>query len=465
VKNRSLLFRLIAAFAVVIIVALLAVFVFMTWSTAAEFERFRDRVDAQRATDLRIALARYYAVSGDWTGVQPYVKHIGAMWDWRIIVTDPENTVVADSDEALLGTRYDESLGAGLLMSPIGERQPFGSLYIEPQTPPGAERALLSLALKRIGLFLLLGMIVAFAASVAMAWFLSHRILSPVQLLRHAVQKLGAGDLSQRVNLTDQGEIGELASAFNAMANGLERADQVQRQMIGDIAHELRTPLSNIRGYIEAVRDRVIEPDEETIATLDGEAVLLSRLVDDLQELSMVEAGQMALEFQPEDIVELVAHSMDAMSTSAAARGVHMERTMDADLPLVTADYHRISQVMRNLLDNALTHTSEGGSITVGALRSGDFVEVSVSDTGEGIEAEDLPHIFDRFYRADRSRTRATGGRGLGLTISKGLVEAHGGSLTVESTPGKGSRFCFALPAFSEEAPAEKQPGSSGEQS
>jgi two-component system, OmpR family, sensor histidine kinase BaeS len=121
--------------------------------------------------------------------------------------------------------------------------------------------------------------------------------------------------------------------------------------------------------------------------------------------------------------------------------------------------------VMRNLLDNALTHTSEGGSITVGALRSGDFVEVSVSDTGEGIEAEDLPHIFDRFYRADRSRTRATGGRGLGLTISKGLVEAHGGSLTVESTPGKGSRFCFALPAFSEEAPAEKQPGSSGEQS
>ena len=456
-KNRSLLFRLIAAFAVVIIVALLAVFVFMTWSTAAEFDRFRDRVDAQRATDLRIALARYYAVSDDWTGVQPYVRHIGTIWDWRIIVTDETNVVVADSDESLLGTQYSEPPEAGRLMSPIGDRQSLGTLYIEPQTPPGAERAMLSLALERVGLFLLLGMIVAFAASVAMAWFLSRRTLAPVETLRHAVQKLGAGDLSQRVVLTDQGEIGELATAFNAMANGLERANQVQRQMIGDIAHELRTPLSNIRGYIEAVRDRVIEPDEETIATLDGEAVLLSRLVDDLQELSMVEAGQMALEFQPEDIGELVAHSMDAMAASAAARGVRMERRMDAELPLVSADYHRISQVLRNLLDNALTHTGEGGGITVDGRRAGDFVEVSVRDTGEGISPEDLPHIFDRFYRADRSRTRATGGRGLGLTISKGLVEAHGGQLQVESTLGQGSRFYFTVPVFTEERPAEEQ--------
>ena len=449
-KNRSLLFRLIAAFSVVIIVALLAVFVFMTWSTAAEFDRFKERLDTQRAADLRIALTRYYATAGDWTGVQPYVKHIGSMWDWRIIVTDTDDTVVADSDETLLDTQYSESPRTGRLMSNIGERQSFGTLYVEPQAPPGAERALLSLALERIGLFLLLGMIVASAASVALAWFLSRRILTPVRTLRLAVQKLGAGDLTQRVETTNLGDLGELASAFNAMANALQHMNHVQRQMIADVAHELRTPLSNIRGYIEAVRDRILEPDEETIATLDGEAMLLSRLVDDLQELSMVEAGQMALECQPEDLGELVTHTTDAMATAAAARNVRLERRMADNLPLVSIDYHRVSQVLRNLVDNALSHTGEGGCIRVEASRAGNWVLVSVSDTGEGIEPEDLPYVFDRFYRVDRSRTRATGGSGLGLTISKGLVDAHGGSLQVESTRGVGTRFFFTLPVFTD---------------
>lgn len=450
-KNRSLLFRLIAAFSVVIIVALLAVFVFMTWSTAAEFERFRERLDTQRAADLRISLTRYHATAGDWTGVQPYVKHIGSMWDWRIIVTDTDGTVVADSDETLLDTQYSESPRAGRLMSNIGERQSFGTLYVEPQAPPGAERALLSLALERIGLFLLLGMIVASAASVALAWFLSRRILAPVRTLRLAVQKLGAGDLTQRVETTNLGDLGELASAFNAMANALQHMNNVQRQMIADVAHELRTPLSNIRGYIEAVRDRILEPDEETIATLDGEAILLSRLVDDLQELSIVEAGQMALERQPEDLAELVTHTTDAMATAATAKNVQLERRMADNLPLVLIDYHRISQVLRNLVDNALSHTGEGGCVMVEASRAGDWVQVSVSDTGEGIEPEDLPYVFDRFYRVDKSRTRATGGSGLGLTISKGLVEAHGGKMHVESRRGVGSRFYFTLPVFTED--------------
>jgi signal transduction histidine kinase len=451
VKNRSLLFRLIAAFSVVIIVALLAVFVFMTWSTAAEFERFKQRLDTERAADLQVALTRYYGSAGDWAGVQPYVKHIGGMWDWHIVVTDVDGTVVADSGETLLGSSPDPSQLAFAIVSTLGERQPVGVLHVAPQTSPGAERALLTLALNRIGLFLLLGLIIAFAVSVALAWFLSRRILAPVQTLRTAVQKLGAGDLTQRVEVTDQGDLGELASAFNGMANALQHMNHLQRQMIADVAHELRTPLSNIRGYIEAVRDRILEPDEETIATLDGEAILLSRLVDDLQELSIVEAGQMALERQPEDLAELVTHTTDAMATAAAARNVRLERRMTDNLPLVSMDYHRISQVLRNLVDNALSHTGEGGCIIVEASRAGDWVLVSVSDTGEGIEPEDLPYVFDRFYRVDKSRTRATGGSGLGLTISKGLVEAHGGKMNVESRRGVGSRFYFTLPVFTED--------------
>lgn len=455
-KNRSLLFRLIAAFSVVIIVALLAVFVFMTWSTATEFERFKQRLDAERATDLQIALTRYYASAGDWAGAQPYVKHIGGMWDWHIVVTDVDGTVVADSGDALLGSSPDPSKLSFAIVSTLGERQPVGVLHVAPQTSPGAERALLTLALDRIGLFLLLGLIIAFAVSVALAWFLSRRILAPVQTLRTAVQKLGAGDLTQRVEVTDQGDLGELASAFNGMANALQHMNHLQRQMIADIAHELRTPLSNIRGYIEAVRDKVLEPDEETIATLDGEAILLSRLVDDLQELSIVEAGQMALERQPEDLTELVIHTTDAMATAAAARNVRLERKMADVLPLVSMDYHRISQVLRNLLDNALSHTGEGGCVTVETSRAGDWVQVSVSDTGGGIEPEDLPYVFDRFYRVDKSRTRSTGGSGLGLTISKGLVEAHGGTMRVESTRGVGSRFFFTLPVFMEDDDAAK---------
>ncbi len=447
-RNRSLLFRLIAAFAIVIIVALLAVFIFMTRSTAAEFDRFKHGLDTQRASDLNVALTDYYAAAGTWTGVQPYVKHIGSMWDWHIIVTDSDSLVVADSEDSLLGMQYDAAQDADTLVSRVGNDQSFGTLYVIPETPPGAERALLGLALNRIGLFLLLGLIVAFAASVALAFFLSRRILAPVESLRLAVQRLGAGDLTQRVQTKERGELGELASAFNAMADALQHANHVQRQMIGDIAHELRTPLSNIRGYIEAVRDRVVEPDEETVATLDGEALHLSRLVDDLQELSMVEAGQLTMELQPEDLNELVIQTTDAMAASAAAKKVRIEKLLTPDLPLVSIDYHRIGQVLRNLLDNALAHTGRGGCITVEVKPLGDRVQVSVTDTGEGIAPEDLPFVFDRFYRADRSRTRATGGSGLGLTISKGLVEAHGGRLNVESTPGVGSRFYFTVPVF-----------------
>ena len=453
-KNRSLLFRLIAAFSVVIVVALLAVFMFMTWSTAAEFDRFKNRLDSQRAADLRIALTSYYASAGNWTGVQPYVRHIGSMWDWRIIVTDSTGTVVADSGEELLGETYTDTPGAGTMVTAMGDNQSFGTLYVEPQTPPGAERALLTLALNRIGLFLLLGLLVAFAASVALAWFLSRRILSPVESMRLTVQRLGAGDLSQRVENVEHGELGQLASAFNAMADALQHANHVQRQMIADIAHELRTPLSNIRGYIEAVRDRVVEPDEETIATLDGEALLLSRLVDDLQELSMVEAGQLTMDRQPEDVRELITRTTEAMATIAAARSVRIETRLAGDLPLVSIDFHRIGQVLRNLLDNALAHTGSGGCITVEARPEEQRVRVSITDTGEGIDPEDLPFVFDRFYRADRSRTRATGGSGLGLTISKGFVEAHGGQLRVESTRGVGTCFTFTLPVYQDDAEA-----------
>ena len=216
--------------------------------------------------------------------------------------------------------------------------------------------------------------------------------------------------------------------------------------MIADAAHELRTPLSNIRGYLEAIRDGIKKPDADTINTLEQEAALLSRLVDDLQELSLAEADDLKLVCQPEDIAALINRTVDSMEAQTATKGVSVSIDLPDRLPLVNIDCSRICQVLRNFLENAVTHTATGGAITVAARQQDNCVEVAVTDTGEGIPAADLANIFERFYRVDKSRTRATGGSGLGLTIARRLVEAHGGTIEVRSEPGRGSRFSFTVP-------------------
>jgi signal transduction histidine kinase len=286
----------------------------------------------------------------------------------------------------------------------------------------------------------------AVAIAVAITFFLSRRILAPVKALTSAAKRLGRGDFSQRVQVKDRSELGELGRAFNAMTSDLERTEKLRRNMVADVAHELRTPLSNVRGYLEAIRDGVIKPDANTIRSLSEEAMLLSRLVDDLQDLALAEAGELKLVCQTEDVSELVNQTVATVQAQATAKGLSVSIDLSDRLPPVNIDYHRISQVLRNLLENAVAHTAKGGSITVAAKPQDNWVEVSVTDTGEGIPADDLPNIFERFYRVDKSRARATGGSGLGLTIAKRLVEAHGGKIKVQSELGKGSRFSFTIP-------------------
>jgi signal transduction histidine kinase len=227
------------------------------------------------------------------------------------------------------------------------------------------------------------------------------------------------------------------------------------------VAHELRTPLTNIRGYLEALQDGVVEPERHIIDSLHEEAMLLNHLVDDLQDLSLAEAGHLKLEPQPVALADVVDRAVEAVRPRTEAEGITLQIDLPEDL-LLDIDPQRIGQVLRNLLENALAHTPSGGEVAVsahaacpepsGALslskgRRGDqWVEVSVRDTGAGIAAEDLPYVFERFYRADKSRSRATGGAGLGLAIARQLVEAHGGRIWVESTEGEGSTFTFALP-------------------
>jgi len=441
----SLRFRLLVAFALVILAAVGAVYLVVIQATGGEIRRFGERSELARFRRVEFELHRYYLEQGSWEGIQPYVEQWGNLYGRRIIVTDSSRVVVADSQGELLGEKYLPDTPGRPLAPPWEENIP-GTIYISPE--PSADFPSPMRLSQAIGRFLLWGALLAVAIALLFTFFLSRRISAPIRSLTLTARQLGQGDFSQRVQFKSKGEVGELAQAFNSMASDLERAEQLKRKMVADVAHELRTPLSNLRGYLEAARDGVIKPDANTIRSLDEEASLLSRLVDDLQELSLAEAGEMKMDYQAGDIAELINQTVAVVQTAATAKGLSVSIDLPDELPAVNIDYHRINQVLRNLLENAIAHTSQGGTITVTAGQRDSWVEVTVTDTGEGIPAEDLPNIFERFYRVDKSRTRATGGSGLGLTITKRLVEAHGGRIEAHSELGKGSRFTFTLPVL-----------------
>jgi signal transduction histidine kinase len=248
--------------------------------------------------------------------------------------------------------------------------------------------------------------------------------------------------------MNDRGELGEMARAFNSMAGELQRSEKLKRDMIADSAHELRTPLTNIRGHLEALHDGLMPFNKESIVSLEEETGTLNRLVDELQELSLIEAGQLSLNRQPTDIVPMIRRVTVGMQALALGKGLDLEVNLPDEFPLADIDWQRIEQVLRNLLSNAVTYTPEDGTIKVSATLKGDKIEISVADTGPGIPEKDLPNIFERYYRVDKSRDRATGGSGLGLTIARRLVEAHGGSIRVESKFGEGARFIFSIPVL-----------------
>ena len=276
---------------------------------------------------------------------------------------------------------------------------------------------------------------------------LSARILRPVERLTAAAQRMEKGDLAVRVPVESEDEIGQLAHAFNAMAGSLASQEQLRRNMVGDVAHELRTPLTNLRGYLEAARDGLVAPDGALVDNLYEETMLLNRLVIDLQDLAQAEAGQLTLVRQPAALEGIVEQAVAILRPQAEAKGITLsDRSCRPLCPWWMSIATRVGQVLRNLLNNAVAHTPDGGEITVSARAMDQEVAVSVHDTGTGIAPEHLPYVFDRFYRADKSRARQTGGAGLGLAIVKQLVVAHGGSISVESVPGQGSTFTFTLP-------------------
>ncbi|WP_030257413.1 sensor histidine kinase [Streptomyces violens] len=282
-------------------------------------------------------------------------------------------------------------------------------------------------------------------AAILGALLLSRAVLRPIRALTLAARGLGDGELGQRVPVSGRDEIAELGRAFNRMADSLQAGEERQRRLTGDIAHELRTPLANLRGYLEALQDGVVEPTPELLASLHEEAMLQQRIVDDLQDLALAEAGALTYHRADVDLRDLLDTCRTAHRAQAESAGVALE--LAAPQPTYTvADADRLRQVIGNLVGNAIRATAPGGTVTLALASRDDLAVLQVRDTGTGIAAEDLPHLFDRFWRADAARGRATGGSGLGLSIARQIVHDHRGTIEVASTVGVGTVFTVTLP-------------------
>jgi two-component system sensor histidine kinase BaeS len=300
----------------------------------------------------------------------------------------------------------------------------------------GGAGLLLLLALRRVGTFA------------------SHRFTSPLSEVMQAADRLAGGDLGTRVDVQGSAELRHLGDSFNRMAEALETADRQRRELLADVAHELRTPLTVIQGNLEGLRDGVYQPLPEHLDLVLDEAQKLGRLVDDLRLLALAEAGQLPLDLQAVDVPQLLADVCDAFTIQAKEGGVDVVVQARDGLPPLLGDPQRLGQVLGNLVSNALRHTPDGGRVTLGAepfAAEGmpSAVRLWVADTGEGIAADDLPRVFDRFWRGDPARSHQAGaGMGLGLAIARSLVEAHGGHIWAESdgVPGGGTVVSFVLP-------------------
>lgn len=294
---------------------------------------------------------------------------------------------------------------------------------------------------------LMIAAFVSVLVALGLGFLVGSLITRPMQQLAFYAHKIAGGDLSQRVNNSGDDEIGEVAVAFNSMAEQLEKKEKSRKQLLADVAHELRNPLSIVQGNLEAWLDGVIAPTPTQIASVYDETVLLGRLITDLKELSLAEAGQLKLHPEPTDLNELIDAEVTAFQARSQEKGVSLGLDIAGKLPELNIDRDRIKQVLHNLLENALRFTTSDGSISVKAEKRGEgIVRVSVSDTGSGIDAADLPYVFDHFYKADKSRQRSYGNTGIGLALVKNYVELHGGKVWVESEAGKGSTLYFTLP-------------------
>ncbi len=460
--TRSLTLKLIFAFLIISLIGAALVALFARWSTITEFDRFLlEQARANFIADVSI----YYQSVGSWAGIAdifgqqrnppPPVPRPAADTNNlpppppppaappRFGLVDQNDYVVIPIGQYRLGDRVPAAEVAqgtpveidgqvvGIVLNPAEtlERDTLERQYLD-----RINQALLKAAFGATAIALLLGIL------------LTRTLTRPLRELTTATRAMSKGDLEQRVPVRSKDELGELAASFNQMSADLVRANQLRRQMTADIAHDLRTPLSVIKGYTEALSDGVLEPTPDTLRVMHQEAEHLSLLVQDLRTLSLADAGELKLNRQPVSPRELLERTATAHIPQAQQLNIAVQVKVGAELPEIKADPDRMAQMLGNLVSNALRYTPEGGQIILSGQHQENAVLLSVQDNGTGIAPDKLPHIFARFYRGEKSRQPDHAGSGLGLAIAKAIVEAHGGTIAAESEPGRGTTFTMTLP-------------------
>lgn len=498
--HRSLLTRVVVLALAVCTVSVAATAWLVVRSTGVAVQQVQGQ-NLRSDAIVYAGLLDHASTHPDWTGVGPLLDDLAAQTDYRIVLTAMDGTVVADSggtadpgaapaaedtrvvvdpapvDDALLRHAPGHGSDPGTTVPTPAEAAVAGEATAAPVAPaetavpahgPDAAQASptappvrlfvtgrepyattfldLSLA-NRVRIVGLAGGVLLVAAGVSLVVGL--RITRPLRTLAATAAEMSGGDTRARAPVHAPDEIGQVASAFNELAERREEQAALRRTMVGDVAHELRGPLSSIRGWLEAAQDGLVPQDDRLVASLHEEAVHLQHLVSDLQDLSLADAGELRVAPAPTDLHDLVEHVVVAHAPAARAKGVTLSAvapghgTRDA---VAEVDAVRVRQVVTNLVSNAVRHTPPGGTIEARVVPERDTVRVEVADTGSGIAPEHLPHVFERFWRADPSRTRETGGTGLGLAVSRQIVDLHHGTLDVRSDLGAGSTFTLTLP-------------------
>jgi signal transduction histidine kinase len=479
-KRIPLALKLGVAFVVLILLAVALVYFLTAQSITRRFDEYRQETRAKFGEQLADQLAWYREWNGSWKGVlermltRPTFIAVGdqviegealifdvpitlADWDGRIITTTENaryNELIDALREAQEGSTISEEWlanweGLYLAEAEIAEGIPIvvgesreGTLLVgdvDPEYGPD-ETDFLASAMRSA----LLGGGIAIGMALVLSFLLIAQILSPLRVLSRATDRIAQGDLPDRIRIKSRDELGQLGSSFEHMVDSLRRSETLRQTMTADIAHELRTPVTIIQGTLEAILDGIYDPSNETIAPIYEETLHLGSLIDDLRDLALAEAGELRLAKESTDVVELVRQVTETAGSSVDQSPTVLVESADP-IPEIPLDPKRFRQVLANLLSNALIYTPVEGEIRVDIRAVRDTVELSVSDTGPGISEEDLPHLFERFYRGDPARGR-TGGSGLGLAIVRQWVEAHGGTIRAENRPEGGARFVLQIP-------------------
>ncbi len=436
--------KLILAFLAVSLFSTGIIVVFTRVATNREFDKF---VNNQYEADLVQQLATYYQENQTWDGVEKKFKrdHDGDRPPFFSIADTNGKVIVAGMDHRLQEIISVGELKAGTQIQVNGET--IGILLLN--TPPD-KNPLEAEFIRRLSQSIYLSAIGTIILAFILGAILSGTITRPIRELTKATHDMAGGKFGQQVPVRSRDEIGELASSFNKMNDDLARSFNLRKQMTADIAHELRTPLSLIIGHAEAVHDGVLPPSKENFEIIREEAERLEQLVNDLRILSLADAGELSVDFQPVEINKFLGDIQSHYMVPFNQKRIALNFEPDPVILQANLDPIRFSQVLTNILDNALRYTPEDGRVDMAVKQNGDRVEIIIQDSGDGVTPEDAAHLFDRFYRADVSRTRDSeaGGSGLGLAIAKSIVEMHKGKIWAESEIGKGLKVIIQLPVL-----------------